>query len=72
MPPLGVNRTTIGRQLKLVKVIQHYKGWTVFGDVVASVVRVTRRNRHHLDQWNDSVCMMSQPESNRLVEIIYQ
>ena len=29
---------------------QDYTGWTVFGDVVASVVRPTRRNRHHLDQ----------------------
>ena len=30
------------------------------GDVVASVVRVTRRNRHHMDQWNDSFCLISQ------------
>ena len=44
----------------------------MFGDVVASVVSVTGRNSHHLDQWNDSVCLMSQPKSNGLVEITYQ
>ena len=38
------------------------------GDVVASVVRVTGRNRHHLDQWNDSFCLISQPKPNGLVE----
>ena len=44
----------------------------MFGDVVASVVRPTGRNRHHIDQWKDTVCLMSQPESNGLVEITYQ
>ena len=42
------------------------------GDVVAFIVRVTGRNRHHLDQWNDSFCLISQPEPNGLVEITYQ
>ena len=43
------------------------------GDVVASVVRVTTgRNRHHLDQWNDSFCLISQPQPNGLVEITYK
>ena len=39
------------------------------GDVVASVVRVTGRNRHQLVQWNDSFCLISQPEPNGLVEM---
>ena len=42
----------------------------MFGYVVASLVRVTGRNIHHLDQWNDSFCLMSQPESNGLVELL--
>ena len=43
-----------------------------WGDVVASIVRVTGRNRHHLDKWNDSFCLVSQPKPNGLVNITYQ
>ena len=38
----------------------------MFGYVVAPVVRVTGRNRPHLDQWNDSFCLMSKPKPNGL------
>ena len=41
-------------------------------DVHASVVGVTGRNGHHMDQWNDSFCLISQPEPNGLVEMTYQ
>ena len=41
-------------------------------DVHASVDRVTGRNRHHMDQWNDIFCLISQPEPNGLVEMTYQ
>ena len=41
----------------------------MFGYVVASIVRVTGRNIHHLDQWNNYFCLISQPEPNGLVEI---
>ena len=33
----------------------------MFGYVVASVVRVTGRNRHDLDQWNDSFSRCHNP-----------